>query len=129
VFGGRRSLFISFLAPSGDRLGANFLMLKSSCLSAALVLGGMTLMGCGGAPGETNIPVPQVSPLDEAKRYLQNYANGRPVTSEASAFPKLVEDVRKVDPMKAELLEKGLAEIQASPATAADKAKDLLSKL
>lgn len=103
-------------------------MLARAWLVAALTLGGFGLAGCG-APGEQQITVPQVDPLEEAKRYLQNYANGQPVTSEATAFPKLVEDVKKVDPAKGEILEKGLAEIQASPATAADTAKDLLTKL
>lgn len=104
-------------------------MLARIWLCLALVGSVFTLSGCGGAPGEQQIAVPQVDRLEEAKRYLQNYANGQPVTSEATAFPKLVEDVKKADPAKGELLEKGLAEIQGNPATAAATAKDLLTKL
>jgi hypothetical protein len=97
-------------------------------LMGLLLVGGLGVTGCG-TPGEEQIKVQQVDRLEEAKRLLQNYANGQPVTSEATSFPKLVEDVKKTDPAKGEILEKGLAEIQASPATAADKAKEVLSKL
>lgn len=103
-------------------------MFARAGLALLLLLSGLSVVGCG-TPGEEPIKVQQVDRLEEAKRLLQNYANGQPVTSEATSFPKLIEDVKKTDPAKGEILEKGLAEIQASPATAAATAKDLLSKL
>ena len=52
-----------------------------------------------------------------------------PVTSEADSFPDLVAKVKEKDPAKGEILDKGLSEIKANPASAQSKAKELLKKL
>ena len=89
------------------------------------------LVGCGGGdvPKVETFQAPVVDPVDEAKAILNNYANGAPVTSEAESFPDLVARVKEKDPAKAEILDKGLREIQTNKGNASAKAKELLKKL
>lgn len=97
---------------------------------AFLVAVVVILSGCGpqGVKKET-IEIKPVDPMQEVKQILQNYANGQPVTSEASDFPRLIENAKKADPVKGELIEKTLNEIQRAPADAKSKAQALLGKL
>ena len=44
-------------------------------------------------------------------------------------FPNLVEGVRKTDPARADILEKGFAELQKPKANTAAKAKEILKAL
>ena len=84
------------------------------------------LWGCGGGPqGEVQ---PQ-SGLERAKVILNDYAKGVPMGSEAMAFDEIVADVRKTDPQKATILEKGFADLKRSPNNRSAKAKELLKKL
>src|SRR5205085_11205418 len=91
----------------------------------------VVLFGCGssGMPEVKSYPVKATAPLDEAKALLQNYANGQPMASEAASFPDLVERVRQTDPQKADILAKGLADMEKSKTNIAGKAKALLQKL
>ena len=84
------------------------------------------LCGCGKGP-----PV-QVKPqggLERAKAILNDYAKGEPMGSEAMAFDEIVADVRKTDPQKATILEKGFADLKRSPQTRSSKARALLKQL
>ena len=103
-------------------------MFRVCCLFAGLAL---VTLGCGRQVKEEQIEVkPSNDPLFQARAVLQRYADGQPMGSEVTSFPHMIEDVRKADPARADILEKGLAEIQkASPATRAAKAKALLKKL
>ena len=88
--------------------------------------------GCGhGGVDEMQIEVKASNdPLTLPRSVLQQYANGQPMGSEVSNFPAMIETVRDTDPNRAEILEKGLAEIQASPASSRSaKAKALLEKI
>lgn len=101
---------------------------RALLLVALLAAAGLT--GCGdGGRKEERIAVPQVDPLKQVRTLLQRYADGQPMTSEASSFPALVGEVRKTDPAKADLVEKGFEEMKKSPATLRTKAKELLGKL
>jgi hypothetical protein len=133
--------------PSGGAilLKAFLMSSRTTCLSnfeefsivhpVALVIGlvvvGALLAGCGSkdTPKIETFQAPEIDPLVEARTMLKNYASGMPVTSEAESFPELVERVRKKDPAKADVLDKGLSEIKANPKNAASKAKELLQKL
>lgn len=100
----------------------------------AAALGAAALLGSGGCtqgslPKEESFEAPTVDPLVEAKAILQNYAKGMPVTSEAESFPDLIKRVTEKDAAKGAILEKGLGEIKASPATAQAKATELLKQL
>jgi hypothetical protein len=99
-----------------------------SYLTIALALG---IAGCNGAVREEVIQVkPSNDPLFEPRNILGRYAAGQPMTSEVTSFPYLVEQVRKTDSARADILEKGLDELQkASPAERPAKAKELLDKL
>jgi len=70
-----------------------------------------------------------IAPIDQAKTVLQNYAEGKPMTSEVTTFPDIVEGVRKTDPAKADILEKGFADLQKNKDNLAPRAKELLKKL
>ena len=88
------------------------------------------LVGCNqGTPKVETYDVPEADPVAEAKSILTNYANGMPVTSEVTGFPDLIARVKEKDPAKGEILEKGLKEIEANPASARAKANELLPKL
>ena len=82
-----------------------------------------------GTPPVQTYQVPAPDPIARAKTILTNYANGMPVTSEADSFPDLVAKVKEKDPAKGEILDKGLSDIKAHPASAQAKAKELLNKL
>ncbi len=102
-----------------------------SLIILALLTLPIVMVGCssGELPKEEKIEAPVVDPLVEAKSILSNYASGMPVTSEAESFPDLVARVKEKDAAKGEILEKGLAEIKAKPATAKAKANELLKQL
>ena len=104
-------------------------MRRTFCLLAVFALSTFAA-GCNRAPREETIEVkPSNDPLEPARALLERYARGEPLGSEVTSFPQLVEDVRKVDPVRADILEKGLAEIQKNPSARAAKAKELLKKL
>ncbi len=90
------------------------------------------LVGCGsGGLKEERIEVKTANdPLFQPRSILQRYAEGQAFGSEVSSFPFMIENVRKVDKVRADLLEAGLKELQdAPPAARRAKAKELLSKL
>src|SRR5262245_51752379 len=68
-------------------------------------------------------------PLANARSILRRYAAGQPLSSEVTSFPQIVEEVRKTDPAKADVLEKGFADLQKSKSGHASRAKELLKKL
>jgi septation ring formation regulator EzrA len=98
------------------------------CVALALAV---TALGCGPRVGEKEIEVKADNdPLVAARAVIQRYAEGQPLSSEVTSFPKLVEDVRAKDPQRADVLEKGLEDLQKAPAGARQaKAKELLKKL
>ncbi len=93
----------------------------------------VTAPGCGPSVKQERIEIkaPSASsPLAEATSLLQRYADGQPLTSEATSFPALVERVRKEDPAKADILQAGFADLQKATAAARPaKAKEILAKL
>ena len=85
------------------------------------------LAGCGSKGGQ----VAETKPKDyvgEAKVILNDYAQGNPMGSEAMRFDEIIEELKKTDPKKAAVLEKGFADLKKSPNKAA-KAKELLKQL
>src|SRR5262245_16627701 len=85
------------------------------------------LCGCG-----KDSPPVQVQPqsgLERAKAILTEYANGAVMGSEAETFDEIVAEVRKTDPEKATILEKGFADLKRSPKNMSGKARALLKQL
>ena len=105
-------------------------MSRFTIVVAALAVG-LAAAGCGHPVKEEQIEVkPSNDPLFMARNTLQQYANGQPMGSEVTSFPHMVEEVRKADPAKADILEKGLADLQkSSPGSRPGKAKELLRQL
>lgn len=101
----------------------------AGCLILLVVAFGA--LGCGGGVQEKQIEIKAASdPLLAPRSILQRYAEGQALGSEVTSFAKLVEDVKAVDPAKAEILDKGLQELQqASPSEVSGKAKKLLQQL
>jgi len=89
------------------------------------------LAGCAqsGTPKVETVKAPEADPIAEIRAMLTNYSNGQPVTSEAESFSDLAARVKAKDAAKGEVIEKGLAEIKANPASAQSKARELLKKL
>ena len=105
-------------------------MMRISLIAGAL-LAFAFLAGCGmsGTPKVETVQAPAPDPIARVKTMLTNYANGAPVTSEADSFADLAAQVKEKDPTKGEIVEKGLSEIKANPASAKTKASELLKKL
>ena len=89
------------------------------------------LLGCGptGKVESQTIEVKQNAALEQAKQLLGNYSQGQPLGSETTTFQGLVDEVRKADPTRADILEKGFAELQKPKANTAAKAKEILKQL
>lgn len=105
-------------------------MYRTCVLVGALLLG-VAVAGCRPSMREEQIDVKESNdPLNAPRTLLQRYADGQPMGSEATSFAKMVEDVRKVDAARADVLEKGLAEIEkAPPGKRPALAKALLQKI
>jgi hypothetical protein len=105
-------------------------MIRAWQLSALLFLAMAATVGCG-PTGVREVKVEGKNPpaLEQAKVILQRYADGAPVSSEASDFPRLVEEVRKTDPEKADVLEKGFAYLRQTKGSPAPVAREMLKRL
>jgi hypothetical protein len=93
---------------------------------------GMALLGLWGCGGGATGPQGEVKPqsgLERAKVILNDYVQGVPMASEAMTFEEIVEEVRKTDPQKATILEKGFADLKRSPGNRSAKARELLKQL
>ncbi len=103
--------------------------MRTGMILAGLALA-VTAAGCGGVREEAIQVNAANDPLHEPRSILARYAAGQALGSEVTAFPHLVAQVRKTDPARADVLEKGLADIQkAAPAARATKAREVLQKL
>jgi len=105
-------------------------MFWRSCLVVCCCL--FAINGCGA--GGKNVEQIEVDgaddPLQQPRMILERYAGGQALGSEVTSFAYMVETVRKTDPASAEVLEKGLADLQSAAATERPaKAKELLTKL
>ncbi len=105
-------------------------MMRMFRAMGALILAVAVLAGCNPSGVEVRTyQIKKASGLDQAKQLLQTYANGAPLGSEVTSYPQIIEQVKKDDPQKGELLEKGFAELQQAGAGCAEKAKALLKQL
>ena len=90
----------------------------------------MTLLGlCGCRKEPPPVEVKPQGGLERAKAILNDYVNGAAMGSEAMTFEEIVEEVRKTDPKKATILEKGFADLKRSPGNRSGKARELLKQL
>src|SRR5262245_36120373 len=96
---------------------------------AVVVLTGLAV-GCGGGRvKEETITVQNVDPMAQVRATLMNYVNGMPLASEVTSFDYMVEEVRQVDPAKADMLTAGLDDLKNTKGSTAAKARALLKKL
>ena len=104
--------------------------MKRLCfLCATFIVLGWTL-GCSPLNVERIDVKASNDPLHEPRQILQRYASGQPLGSEVTSYAKLVEDVRKVDATRADVLDQGLSELQKAGVHARPAlAKNLLAKL
>ena len=93
----------------------------------------LCVAGCGGEGRvkEADIEIKiAMSPLDQAISFLNRYAQGNPLGSEASQFDDVIKGVRENDEAKADILQKGFADIQkASPAQRKALAASLIKRV
>jgi hypothetical protein len=87
------------------------------------------LLGSCGCGKDPPVEVQPQSGLERAKVILNDYVNGMALGSEAETFEEIVAEVRKTDPQKAAILEKGFADLKRSPKNPGDKARALLKQL
>lgn len=97
----------------------------------ALLIAALAMPGCGptGKVKEQQIEVKENSALEQAKQMLSNYAKGQPLGSEVTSFTGIVTQLRPTDPTRADILEKGFADLQKPKANTAAKAKEILKAL
>ncbi|MGL4550354.1 MAG: hypothetical protein ACRC33_04140 [Gemmataceae bacterium] len=86
----------------------------------------LALCGCGKDPPVETKPQ---SGLERARGILDDYVNGAAMGSEAETFEEIVTEVRKADPQRAAVLEKGFADLKRSPKALSAKARALLKQL
>src|SRR5262245_32685670 len=86
----------------------------------------LALCGCG---KDAPVEIQPQSGLERAKGILNDYASGVPLGSEGAMYEEIVAEVRKTDPQKATILEKGFADLKRSPQNLRDKARALLKQL
>lgn len=102
-------------------------------MRTAFLLAGIFLfstVGCENKPVEKDIQIEiKGGPLEKAKALVKRYADGQPMSSEASTFPGLVEELKAANPAKGAILEKGLEDLQKNKGSLKSAAKELLSKL
>jgi hypothetical protein len=96
-------------------------------LSVGIVF--VALLGLCGCGKDAPVEVKPQSGLERAKVILNDYANGVPMGSEVMTFEEVVAEVRKTDPQKAAILEKGFADLKRSPTNLSGKARALLKQL
>ena len=87
------------------------------------------LAPCGCGLRSPKVEIQPQSGLERAKGILNDYASGAPMGSEAATFEEIVAEVRKTDPQKATILEKGFADLKRSPQNLGGKARALLKQL
>ncbi len=86
------------------------------------------LVGCGSGTKEESIAV-KADPMLQVKSTLERYASGQPLGSEVTSYDYMINEVRKIDPAKADTLKAGLEDIQNTKGSPAAKAKELMKKL
>jgi hypothetical protein len=101
-------------------------MLRARLGAGIIATALLGLCGCG---KEAPVAVQPQSGLERAKGILTDYANGVPVGSEQMTFEEIVEEVRKTDPQKATILEKGFADLKRSSGNRRAKAREMLKQL
>jgi hypothetical protein len=89
----------------------------------------VALLGLCGCGKDAPVEVKPQSGLERAKEILNDYANDVPMGSEVATFEEIVAEVRKTDPQKAAILEKGFADLKRSPGNLKSKARELLKQL
>ena len=89
----------------------------------------VALLGLCGCRKAQPVEVKPQKGLERAKGILNDYANGAPMASEAATFEEIVAEVRKTDPQKATILEKGFADLRRAPGNRSATARELLKKL
>ena len=105
-------------------------MIRAWRVVGAMFLAAAVFCGCGQqAVQEKTYEVNMPSGLDQAKQILRQYVDGAPLGSEVTSFPEIIEEVKQTDPQKAEILDRGLTELQQSSTGPAAKAKALLEEL
>jgi hypothetical protein len=97
----------------------------------ALLMGAFAAAGCGptGKVKEETIEVKENTGLEQAKQYLNNYAKGQALGSEVTSFDFVVKKVRETDPARADILEKGFADLQKPKTDTKAKAKEILKAI
>ncbi|MDY3552985.1 hypothetical protein R5W24_002075 [Gemmata sp. JC717] len=97
----------------------------------ALLVGALAAPGCGppGRTKEETIEVKENSGLEQAKQVLNNYAKGQALGSEVTSFDNIVSRVRETDAARADVLQKGFADLQKPKADTKAKAKEILKAL
>lgn len=97
------------------------------CLLSSLIA--FSITACSKPQNETIVIKAAEDPLDGIRTVLDGYVKGQPLRSEVSSFPNYISDIKKVNPEKAAILEKGLEDLQKPGVNVQSKAKALLEKL
>ncbi len=111
------------------------IQMRFNCSALMMVAALGLTVGCGGGVTEQTITIQgakqgPVDPLDEPRMLLARYADGQAIGSESTSFEYHVNQVRKVDPALADVLDKGFKElVAAQPAALRTKAKALLDQI
>lgn len=106
--------------------------MKTTRVLAVAVTAAALLAGCGpdGKVQPEDIAIKEDTALKRAQNLLESYAKGQALGSEVASYEFLVNDLRKDDTARADILQKGFEELKKTKGAAtAAKAKEILNKL
>ncbi len=105
--------------------------MKTMRMLAVALVCGMFAAGCGdGKVQPQDIAIKEDTSLKRAQNLLESYAKGQALGSEVASYEFLVNDLRKDDAARADILQKGFEDLKKTKGAAtAAKAKEILAKL
>jgi hypothetical protein len=96
-------------------------------LQVLLVAGVSAMSGCGSQPPAPTVDAPVYNSLDEVKQRLGEVAQNGDGGSSLMGLSESVQKLKETEPKKAQILERGLGQLESAP-TAAQR-KSIAAKL
>ena len=107
-------------------------MILNRLCRGLLFVATVAFVGCGPTgrvSNEKTIKVVERTALNQAKDYLNRYASGQAIGSEAEDFDRIVTEIKSHDPATAAILREGFDELLKPGTNIQAKAKEILRKL
>ncbi|OAI53063.1 hypothetical protein AYO47_05490 [Planctomyces sp. SCGC AG-212-M04] len=91
-------------------------------LQTLLIAGLWAMSGCGSQPSSPTVDAPVYNSLEEVKQRLGEVAQNGDGGSSLMGLSESIQKLKETEPKKAQILEKGLGQIESAPSAAQRKA-------